>query len=593
MNVINISLLNRLSSLKDIDFTQYKIREYKSSPEDWRDIVIYQLVTDRFNNPSAPPNYPWNVQEARFQGGNFKGIEEKLEYLENLGVKAIWMSPVQQNCQYLDVSHGYAIQDFLKIDPRFCLNSNDPAGELKSLIDAIHGKGMYVIFDIVLNHGGDVFEYNQMGSIADWNDSKYSILWRDENGNGRWATPPESQSLHPHAGVGPKELFFNEVWRRQGRGNVISSLGEPMGDFESLKELATDYSYQSTYGQVLPVENILINVYKYLIAEFDIDGYRIDTLKYISRNFSKKFGNAIREFAMDIGKKNFFTYGEVWDSEEIIDCFIGRKTEEEAEIIGVDSALDFPLKDKLIPITKGYLAPVELANFYQTRKSYQKKVLSSHGEASRFFVTFLDNHDFHQRYLYCDGYQEQLTLALTCQFTLQGIPCLYYGTEQGLNGGGDDKPENVREALWGKENAFDETSYLYKYISKLNQIRANLPELRYGRLYFRELSGDNKNFGYSCYSPGVIAFSRILTDKEVLIVANCHPTNNFNGSVLIDPSINNSEDVFKVAYSNISDVVETKNVKCVVNANINGNFSDIITLEIDLKPMEVQILVKK
>lgn len=590
----NISLLNRLSSLEDIDFAQYKYENYMPSPEDWRDVVIYQLVTDRFNNPDKLPNYPWNSQEGRFQGGSFKGIEEKLEYLKNLGVNAIWMSPVQQNCQYLDfVSHGYSIQDFLKIDPRFCLNSNDPEDELKHLINAIHAKGMYVIFDIVLNHGGDVFEYNKIGSTANWSDSKYSILWRDEHGNGIWDTPPEIKGLHPYAGVGPGELFFNDAWRRQGKGDRFSASGEPMGDFESLKEMATDYSCVNDYGQVVfTIENILINVHKYLIAEFDVDGYRIDTLKYINRNFSKKFGNAMREFAMDIGKKNFFTYGEVWeDKEDVILSFVGRKPDEEADIVGVDSALDFPLRYQLVPVTKGYLAPIELVNFYKARKTYQKAVLSSHGEASRYFVTFLDNHDINERYLYSDEYQEQLILALTCQFTLQGIPCIYYGTEQGLKGRGN-RPENVREALWGKENAFDETDYLYKCIAKLNQIRAKLAELRYGRLYFREISGDTKNFGYSCYSPGIIAFSRILSNKETVIVANSHTTNDFRGSVLIDSSLNSVNDVYEIVYSNKSDIKETKNVKEIINANISGNFSNIVTLEIDLKPMEVQILTK-
>lgn len=587
----NISLLHRLSSLNDIDFKEYKHRKYTSSPEDWRDIVIYQLLNDRFNNPdSQPNNLPWNKEESNFQGGNFRGIEEKLDYLKDLGIKAIWFSPVQQNCLYLNnVPHGYGIQDFLKIDPRFCLNTNDPEGELKNLIDTIHGKEMYVIFDIVLNHGGNVFEYEGIGAGANWSEQKYPILWRDQNGKGTWSSPPISKNdLHPAAGVGPQELFINEAWRRQGQTDRT----EEKGDFYDLKEMATEYYSMDNLGNTYSVENILIDVYKYLIAEFDVDGYRIDTLKYINRDFSRLFGNAIREFALSIGKKNFFTYGEVWDNEDKIASFVGRYTKEKSEMVGVDSATDFNLRSVLVPVTKGFSAPIELVNFYEYRKSIQKEVLSTHGEASRYFVTFIDNHDLHERYLYSDEYQDQLTLALTCQFMLQGIPCLYYGTEQGLTGRGT-RPESVREALWGKANAFDEESPLYKKISSLTEIRESYPELRYGRQYFREISGNGRDFGHSIYKPGIIAFSRLLSDKEAVIIANCDSNNNFKGMVLIDNSINQTDDIFNIEYSNKSAKSNTIMTREIRTANINGGVSKIMALEIDLEPLEVQILIKQ
>ena len=69
----------------------------------------------------------------------------------------------------------------------------------------------------------------------------------------------------------------------------------------------------------------LIHAYQYLIAKYDVDGYRIDTLKYIEPAFAQTFGNAIREYALSLGKKNFFTFGEVYDSEEKIAHFIGRE----------------------------------------------------------------------------------------------------------------------------------------------------------------------------------------------------------------------------------------------------------------------------
>lgn len=90
------------------------------------------------------------------------------------------------------------------------------------------------------------------------------------------------------------------------------------------------------------MRNALILAYQYAIARYDIDGFRIDTLKYIEREFAQTFGNAMREYALSIGKKNFFSFGEVFDGEERIAEFIGRNTRDSSELVGVDAALDFP-----------------------------------------------------------------------------------------------------------------------------------------------------------------------------------------------------------------------------------------------------------
>ena len=71
------------------------------SPEDWRDQCIYFLMVDRFNNPGAPPrNLPFDAEFSQFQGGTFNGIKAKLPYLKDLGVGALWLSPVLKNCQF-------------------------------------------------------------------------------------------------------------------------------------------------------------------------------------------------------------------------------------------------------------------------------------------------------------------------------------------------------------------------------------------------------------------------------------------------------------------------------------------------------------
>jgi hypothetical protein len=92
------------------------------SPADWRDQWIYFVLVDRFNNPEAPPRFrPFDGECNLFQGGTIEGVRRQLEYLEHLGVGAIWLSPVLKNCQYNSFTyHGYGIQDFLRVEPRFC-----------------------------------------------------------------------------------------------------------------------------------------------------------------------------------------------------------------------------------------------------------------------------------------------------------------------------------------------------------------------------------------------------------------------------------------------------------------------------------------
>lgn len=576
------------------------------SPYDWRDVWIYHLLLDRFNRPGGPPAGTWNRQWLKFQGGTFNGVRQQLDYLKGLGVGAIWLSPCMKNCRYHDGTfHGYGIQDFLRLDPRFASAPGQEEREFRALVDEAHAREMYVIADIVLNHAGDVFQYecdgdghceSRDGAEAGWQDEPYTIYWRDENGQGRrdWTQPPADPGVSRDAVVWPRELQRNDFFRRKGLG------GEGGGDFASLKEFVTTYP---------TVRNVLITAHQYFVAKYDVDGFRIDTLKYIERDFARIFANAVREYALRIGKKNFLTYGEVWenDDEEKIARYVGRYAHEAAELVGVDAALDFPLAGRLPSMAKAFTAPAELVGMYQYRKQVQRNVVSSHGEASRFFVTFLDNHDYKRRFRnsQTDEWDDQLTLALGCLFSLQGIPCVYYGTEQGLNGtrevyeNGGHHDWMVREALWGKPNAFDPGNKFCQTIRRLSQTRTDHPALRYGRQYFRPISGDQKHFGISPYKSGVLAFSRILNDEEVLAVANTHTLDEWSGQVIVDMSLSAHGIAYRVLFSNkppaqvtapdpagtVSDAVVHE-----VTGNVNHGAARCVTVH--LKPMEMQILTK-
>jgi len=543
-------------------------------------------MLDRFNNPAAPPQGIWNRRFDFRQGGTFKGVQAQLGYLAALGTRAIWISPVLKNAQpegrwnY----HGYGAQDFLTVDGRFASDgqSATAARELAALIDEAHARGLYVVLDIVLNHAAEVFDYVRNGDVvADFVDpavmdaplgSEPAVRWRDGTGAARtdWEDqlPPQ---VGPDDAVWPADLQNHLFFRRRGAklSDARDWRGFVPGDFSTMRQLVAEYDatapgqepLRARYG-VSPVLSILIRIHQYLIAQFDVDGFRVDTVKYVEPNAIQTFGNAMREFALSLGKQNFFTFGEVYDDEQTIAAFVGRSGGS-GDGFGIDAALDFPLFFKLPAVAKGFMDVAAIRSVFTGRKAVEAGLLSSHGEAGQYFVSFLDNHDQHERIRNPLTPDAQVLLAVTLLFTLQGIPCLYYGTEQGLSGTVDENGnpdltanESTREALWGKLGAFDTGTVAYRHIAAITALRTGDPALCFGRLYFREVSGNGLDFGHSSGAGGLVAFSRILFDREVLVIANTG-AQAFSGAVVLDRDINTSAQRMRIAYSNFDSAAET------------------------------------
>jgi glycosidase len=579
------------------------------SPQDWRDQWIYFLMVDRFNNSQNPPNKAFDDPKfAGFQGGNIAGVKDHLPYIKGLGAGAIWLSPVLKNVPNQDGTyHGYGIRDFLHVDPRFAKDPNNADDELRDLVDAAHALGMYVILDIALNHTGDAFAYicdqgetdctSTNGSQADYRNFTRPVMWRDQSAvaQSSWTDIANLPDMTNDPMVWPKELQKNYYFRMQGQ--MPAPGDDTIGDFDSLKQFLTDN---------VEVQQFLIRAYQYVIARFDIDGFRIDTLRYLKGGLPMLFGNSIREYAMTIGKKNFFTFGEVnvGDAEDVIADFIGRNTNlPDNQLVGVDAALDFPLVDCLTPMVKAEQPPSAVVQMYKTRKQKEATVLSSHGDATRYFVTFLDNHDDTERIRYVDPnnatrFDDQVTLGLACLFCLPGIPCVYYGTEQGLHGSGTQS-EAVREALWGSPAGFGTADTYYEDVAAIAAIRKDSPALRYGRFYFRPISGDGKKFGVSTFTNGTLAFSRILMDQEILAVANTDTVNPITVNVIVDLTLHVAGEALRVLYSNKTNPAAVGNVVqlaggSVVVAETDGSTGSgpLNCVQVTLQPMEVQIIGK-
>jgi hypothetical protein len=158
----------------------------------------------------------------------------------------------------------------------------------------------------------------------------------------------------------------------------------------------------------------------------------------------------------------------------------------------------------------------------------------------------------------------------------------------------------VREALWGKPNAFDEAHPFYAAVRALAQLRAREPALRYGRQYFRPISGDGVGFGISPFAPGVLAFSRILDRTEVVLVANTATTQGFRGEVIVDAALNEDGARYEILFSNRSDprapgAVTTKAAGATRIEEPTGRVTSgpARALPVELGPMEAQLLRRR
>ncbi|HET9551321.1 MAG TPA: alpha-amylase family glycosyl hydrolase [Candidatus Binatia bacterium] len=508
-----------LRSVQQLDFTPQD--DVFSSPADWRDVFVYFLLVDRFDNNSkglrpygaSGPQGRDPAQGKIFQGGNLKGIIRRLNYIKGLGANAIWLSPILKNRrEKADSYHGYGIQNFLEVDPRFGTKE-----DLQKLAGEAHARDMYVILDIILNHTGDNWAYP--GDFPYF----YSNQTNAPFDFGFWRENEAAPNLQEDDAVWPIELQRPECYKRRGQIRNWSDPEEALnGDFLSLKELDIRRA---------DVLDGLIKVYKYWIAAADIDGFRLDTVKHMESSATAIFCNAIREYARRIGKHNFFIFGEIVADDQTLQHYLGRNSRIEGtneRFPSLDAALDFPLYFILEETLKGFLNPAELRARYERFKTEY----ADHGEAGQYFVTFIDNHDQmarpYRRFMHANPFPQQAAQAIGYLLTSQGVPCIYYGTEQGFDGGGDND-SYVRECMFGGEwGAFDSRQRhffkpgnpIYKCIAQIAAVRRNEPALRYGRQYFREISGNGVDFGFPLDGRCTLAYSRILDDTEVLVALN-------------------------------------------------------------------------
>ncbi len=513
---------------------------------DWRDEVIYQVLVDRFANGDI--NNDYNVRPgalARFQGGDWRGVSDHLDYIKELGVTTLWISPIVRNVETdanVDSYHGYWAQDLTKLNPHF-----GDISDLREMIAHAHQMNIKVVLDIVTNHMGQMFYYdmnlnghpddNIGGSgplpvVASRSDvthiSEYDPDWDPRGVQAFTSLGPagrapiifiRDQSINriPPAGILGTAAAYH------GYGRILNYDDHnqlTLGDFPGgLKDVATENQ---------AVRDEMIDKYTSWVEQVDLDGFRIDTVKHVEYSFWTEFASRVRQRLAPQGKNRFLMFGEAFDGN---DQLLGSFTQPNM----LDSVFYFSQHYNVFrDVFTAAIDPTQqkgtkqIQDLWALKKTNYSNTPQPGGVGiapSKLNINFMDNHDV-ERFLFAAMNDKVLLRnALVLLMMEEGIPCLYYGTEQDFNGGND--PSN-REVLWN--TSFPTSGDTFVHFKKLARIRATYPALR---------QGDAKVVWASDHvakedDAGIFAFERGGGDAAgayALIVMN---TNNFKNSLTGD-----------------------------------------------------------
>ena len=414
--------------------------------QDFKKQVIYQIVTDRFFNGSTSNDNPsqsaglfdstktnWRL----YWGGDLAGIQQKISYLQSMGVTALWISPPVDN-RNLSVPfggsatapyHGYEARDFKRIEEHFGDSSNSWSA-FDALVSAAHTAGIKIIVDFAPNHSND----GGAGEYGSLYDAGTFVAACNNDPNGYF---------HHNANISD----WNDRYQLQ------------YYTLFALCDINQENSVMDAYQRAALLT----------LAQHGVDAFRIDAIKHITWGWQGSMNNAIYNNAPS------FVFGEWYQSNTGDPLY--HDSYKFANRSGM-SMLDFPLN-------------TAIRNVFAGSSSFSEIDGTIAAEDGNFtwkndLVTFVNNHDM-PRFLSVNSSTNRFNEALAYLLTARGIPSIYYGDEQYLHndtGGGGD-PYN-RPMM----SSFSTTTTAFNLIQKLSTLRQQNPALAYGTSQQRWMNSD-------------------------------------------------------------------------------------------------------
>lgn len=353
--------------------------------------VMYLIMTDRFADADPSNDQPGYDRSAPrgWHGGDFRGIDQHLDYLQRLGVTTLWLTPILSNGKMPESYHGYAAVDLYAVDPHF-----GSLADYQALVRDLHNRGMKIVFDSVPNHIGVEHPWVHDPPTPDWFHGTFEHHTHVKSNF--------EELVDPHAAPADS-LDITHGWFTDG-----------MPDLNQENPLVATYLIQNAI---------------WWIETAGLDGLRIDTFPYVGRAFWSQFHQQVHSLY-----PHLTTVGEVFNRDPIITSFFAGGVSHDGIDTGLYTPFDFPMYFALRSVLLHDKPMTDL------ERVLADDYLYPHPER---LVTFIGNHDT-RRFLSEPGATpERLRLAFALLTTMRGMPQLYSGDEIGMEGGED--PDNRRD----------------------------------------------------------------------------------------------------------------------------------------------------
>lgn len=466
--------------------------------------AIYLIMPDRFANgdptndePADAPGSHDRANPRAYHGGDLRGIREHLDYLSDLGVNTLWLTPIVKNGATQDY-HGYGAVDLYAVDPHL-----GTLGDYQELTAAAHRQHMKILFDFVPNHVGPRNPWVANPPLPDWFHG----------------TPAN----HRNSASSPVNgSFYGKNEAGQPAHDPFEAITDPHAPPRFSRDLTEGW-----FVNILPdmntenpvVAHYLLQNALWWTESSGLDGFRLDTFPYVSRRFWSWFHAGLRRIYPRIA-----TIGEVFHPDPTVTSFFAGG---QPRFDGIDSGLttlfDFPMYFTMRDVLLHDNPAGRIADVLRHDALFMRP---------DELVVFYANHDV-PRFASAPGSSLAKTkLALGLTLTLRGIPELYYGDEIGMAGGAD--PDNRRDFPGGwpgdAQNAFSgsgrtpEQREIFAQARTLLHLRHEHPALAEGRLW--HLASDDAIYVFLRETEGervLVAFNNATQARDLQIPVSDTP----------------------------------------------------------------------
>jgi cyclomaltodextrinase len=463
-----------------------------TTPSWVKDAIFYQIFPDRFaksgRNPAGSlPFEPWDSAPTThgFKGGDLYGVIEKLDYLQELGINAIYLNPIFASAS----NHRYHTFDYYNVDP--LLGGNDA---LKKLLKEAHKRDMRVILDGVFNHASrgfwqfhHVLETGHCSPYKDWFYFDQDRL-HEKRHWGAYPTPEEEHAIIQEGSL--RAIGYQGWWN-------LPALPKFRIETPAVREF-------------------LLGVAEYWI-EFGIDGWRLDVPGEINDDaFWQEFRRRVRAINPDA-----YIVGEIWH--EAQRWLQGDQFDAVMNYLVTAAAMGFfggaHLNMGVVNQAGGLQGRIRETNAYNFANEIDRLFHLYSPDITNSQLNLLDSHDM-PRFLSCtNGDKDSLKLAWLFMFTIPGAPCIYYGDEVGVDGGHDPY---CRKSFPWDESKWDND--LLEYSKACTTLRTKYASLRRGEYKRIHAEGEVMAYMRSYKKENLmVAFNISNVEKTVELPLNKKP----------------------------------------------------------------------